>query len=139
MTPSVDVRKIHTFAFQNIVMAKKLSLGKIGEDLATQYLIDKGYQILERNWRAYRKEIDIIAIDGKDIVFVEVKTRQDDEFGTPEMAVNQRKRAHIYAAASSYYYEHKIDLDVRFDVIAILYRDGKPEINHIVDAFHSIR
>ena len=120
-------------------MAKKQSLGKMGEDLAAQYLIDKGYEILERNWRAYRKEIDIIAIDGKDIVFVEVKTRQDDEFGSPEMAVNRQKRAHIYAAASAYYYEHKIELDVRFDIIAILYRDGKPEINHIVDAFHSIK
>ena len=119
-------------------MAKNPSLGKIGEELAAQYLVDKGYVILERNWRAHRKEIDIIAIDDNDIVFVEVKTRQDDEFGSPEMAVNQKKRAHIYAAASSYYYEHKIDLDVRFDVIAILYHDGTPEINHIVDAFHSI-
>ena len=120
-------------------MAKNPSLGKIGEELAAQYLIEKGYQILERNWRAYRREIDIIAIDGKDIVFVEVKTRQDDEYGTPEMAVNRQKRAHIYAAASGYYYEHKVGLDVRFDVIAILYHDGKPEINHIVDAFHSIK
>lgn len=122
-----------------MLMAKKPSLGKIGEDLATQFLEDKGYQILERNWRAYRKEIDIIAIDGKDIVFVEVKTRQDDDYGAPEMAVNRQKRAHIYAVATSYYYEHKIDLDVRFDVISILYHHGKPEINHIVDAFHSIK
>ena len=120
-------------------MAKKQSLGKIGEELAAQYLIDKGYEILERNWRAYRKEIDIIAIDGNDIVFVEVKTRQDDDYGSPEMAVNRQKRAHIYAAASAYYYEHKISLDVRFDVIAILYHDGQAEINHIVDAFHSIK
>ena len=120
-------------------MAKKLSLGKIGEDLAAQFLMDKGYQILERNWRAYRKEIDIIAIDGKDIVFIEVKTRQDDDYGAPEMAVNRQKRAHIYAVATSYYYEHEIDLDVRFDVISILYHHGKPEINHIVDAFHSIK
>lgn len=121
-------------------MAKNnISLGKIGEDLAVQYLMDKGYEILERNWRAYRKEIDIIAIDGKDIVFVEVKTRQEDEFGTPEMAVNRHKRAHIYAAAGTYYYENKIGLDVRFDVISILYHHGNPEINHIVNAFHSIR
>ncbi len=120
-------------------MEKKPSLGKIGEDLAAQFLTDKGYQILERNWRAYRKEIDIIALDGKDIVFVEVKTRQEDDYGTPEMAVNRQKRAHIFAAATSYYYEHKIDLDVRFDVISILYHHGKPKINHIVDAFHSIK
>lgn len=120
-------------------MSKNISLGKLGEQIAAQYLIDKGYQILELNWRAYRKEIDIIAIDGSDIVFVEVKTRQDDEFGAPEMAVNRQKRSHIYTAASSYYYSHKIGLDVRFDIIAILYRDGHPEINHIVDAFHSVR
>ena len=120
-------------------MANKLSLGKIGEDLAVQYLLDNGYQILERNWRAYRKEIDIIAIDGKDIVFIEVKTRQSSEYGTPEMAVNRQKRSHIYAAASAYYFEHHIDLNVRFDIISILYSSDHPEINHIVDAFHSIQ
>ena len=120
-------------------MAKNnVSLGKIGEDLAVQYLKDKGYEILERNWRSYHKEIDIIAVDGNNIVFVEVKTRKDDEFGVPEMAVNRNKRAHIYAVAASYYYEHKIDLEVRFDVISILYRPGNPEITHIVDAFHSV-
>ena len=120
-------------------MAEHNDVGKLGEEIAVKYLTDKGYEILERNWRAYRKEIDIIAVDDKDIVFVEVKTRQDDEYGTPEMAVNRQKRAHIYAAASAYYYEHQISMDVRFDIIAILYRDGKPEINHIVDAFHSIK
>ena len=120
-------------------MTRNISLGKIGEDLAAQYLIDKGYVILDRNWRAYRKEIDIIAIDGKDIVFVEVKTRQDDEYGSPEMAVNRQKRSHIYAAASSYYYKNKISLDVRFDIISILYHHGSPEIEHIVDAFHSVK
>ena len=120
-------------------MTRNTSLGKFGEDLAVQYLIDKGYVILERNWRAYRKEIDIIAIDGKDIVFVEVKTRQDDEYGSPEMAVNRQKRSHIYTAASSYYYKHKISLEVRFDIISILYHHGKPEINHIIDAFHSVK
>ena len=119
-------------------MANSNSLGKIGEDLAAQYLIDKGYVILERNWRAYRKEIDIIAIDGKDIVFIEVKTRNSNEFGNPEMAVNRKKRAHIYAAASAYYFKHKIDLDVRFDIISILYHHGNPEINHIEDAFLSV-
>jgi putative endonuclease len=119
-------------------MPKNISLGKIGEELATQYLKNKGYHILERNWRAYRKEIDIIAIDGKDIVFVEVKTRKSDDYGTPEMAVNREKRAHIFAAASSYYYKNKISLDVRFDIVSVLYQNGKPFINHIVDAFHSI-
>ncbi|MCR5038745.1 MAG: YraN family protein [Bacteroidales bacterium] len=119
-------------------MANTNSLGKIGEDLAAQYLIDKGYMILERNWRAYRKEIDIIAIDGKDIVFIEVKTRNNNVYGDPEMAVNRKKRAHIYAAASAYYFQHKIELDVRFDIISILYHHGNPEINHIEDAFLSI-
>ena len=119
-------------------MAKNLTLGKIGEQLAVQYLIDKGYEILESNWRAYRKEIDIIAIDGKDIVFVEVKTRQNDDFGGPEMAVNRQKRAHIYDAASAYYFANQIELDVRFDVIAIVYNHGNPKITHFVDAFHSV-
>lgn len=119
-------------------MAKNLTLGKLGEQIAVQYLKNKGYEILEQNWRAYRKEIDIIAIDGKDIVFVEVKTRKNDDFGSPEMAVNRRKRAHIYSAANAYYQTHKIDQDVRFDVVAIVYNDGHPQINHLVDAFHSI-
>jgi putative endonuclease len=119
-------------------MSNNVSLGKIGEDLAVQYLIDKGYDILERNWRSHHKEIDIIAIDNREIVFIEVKTRQNDEYGLPELAVNRTKRMHILSAANSYIYRHKIDLDVRIDVISILYHHGKPEINHIIDAFHSI-
>lgn len=119
-------------------MSHNISLGKIGEDIAVQFLIDKGYEILERNWKAYRREIDIIAIDGKDIVFVEVKTRQTDAFGYPELAVDRKKRVHLFSAASSYYYRHHLSLNYRFDVISIIYNYGNPEITHFIDAFHTI-
>ena len=68
-------------------MAKHNDLGKMGEDLAVQYLTDKGYEILERNWRNKHKEIDIIAKDGETLVIVEVKTRQSDDHGEPDLAV----------------------------------------------------
>ena len=119
-------------------MPNNRSLGKIGEDLAAQYLIDNGYDILERNWKSNRKEIDIIALDCRVLVFIEVKTRQNDEYGEPELAVNRKKRIHLFSVANSYIYRHKIDLDVRFDIISILYHYGNPEINHIIDAFHFI-
>ena len=68
-------------------MADHNDLGKLGEELAVNYLTGKGYEILERNWRNIHKEIDIIAKDGKFLVIVEVKTRKSDEYGAPDLAV----------------------------------------------------
>jgi putative endonuclease len=116
-------------------MAKHNELGKQGEEIAAQYLIEKGYEIVERNWRNKHKEIDIIAKDGKDLVIVEVKTRQTDEYGDPDIAVTRQKQRRLISAANAYLFQNKLDIDTRFDIISIIFKDDKPVIDHIEDAF----
>lgn len=116
-------------------MAKHNELGNLGEELAVQYLKDKGYEILERNWRNIHKEIDIIAKDSRVLVIVEVKTRQTDEYGNPDIAVTKQKQWRLISAANAYVFENKLDIDIRFDIISIFFRDGEPIIEHIEDAF----
>lgn len=116
-------------------MAEHNELGKLGEDLAVQYLTDKGYEILERNWRNIHKEIDIIAKEGDDLVIVEVKARQTDEYGEPDIAVTKRKQRMLIAAANAYITRKGLDVETRFDIISIVFKDGEPVIEHIEDAF----
>jgi putative endonuclease len=70
-------------------MAQHNELGKLGEEIAVRYLLEQGYKILERNWRNQHKEIDIIAMDGEELVIVEVKARMNDDFGEPYMSVTR--------------------------------------------------
>ena len=116
-------------------MAEHNELGKLGEDLAVQYLTDKGYEILERNWRNIHKEIDIIAKEGDDLVIVEVKARQTDEYGDPDIAVTKRKQRMLIAAANAYITRKGLDVETRFDIVSIVFKDGEPVIEHIEDAF----
>ena len=116
-------------------MAVHNDLGKLGEDLAVQYLTDKGYEILERNWRNIHKEIDIIAKEGDDLVIVEVKARQTDEYGEPDIAVTKRKQRMLIAAANAYILRNNLDMSTRFDIVSIVFKDGEPVIEHIEDAF----
>ena len=116
-------------------MAVHNELGKLGEDLAVQYMTDKGYEILERNWRNIHKEIDVIAKDGDDLVIVEVKARQTDEYGEPDIAVTKRKQRMLIAAANAYITRKGLDVETRFDIISIVFKDGEPVIEHIEDAF----
>lgn len=116
-------------------MAEHNDFGKLGEDLAVNYLIEKGYEVLERNWRNIHKEIDIIARDGKFLVIVEVKTRQTDEYGNPDTAVTRKKQRLLISAANAYLSRNNMDIETRFDIISIVFRDGKPVIDHIEDAF----
>lgn len=118
-----------------MLMAKHNEFGKLGEELAAHYLIGKGYEIVERNWRNVHKEIDIIARKDKELVIVEVKTRQSDEYGEPDAAVTRQKQKRLIAAANAYLFEKKLDLGTRFDVISIVFHDQAPIINHIEDAF----
>jgi len=101
-------------------MKGKKSLGNWGEKIAAEYLIEKGYSILERNYRSLYGEIDLVVqIDGI-TVFVEVKTRSSTRFGYPEEAVTRTKMEHIYSSAQSYLQTHpEISGDWRIDVIAI--------------------
>ena len=116
-------------------MSKHNELGKQGEDIAVQYLTDKGYEIVERNWHNTHKEIDIIAKEGEELVIVEVKTRQSDENGEPDMAVTRQKQSRLISAANAYIFQNRLDLSTRFDIISIIMKDNSPEINHIEDAF----
>ena len=116
-------------------MAAHNDFGKLGEELAVNHLTGKGYEILERNWRNRHKEIDIIAKDGKELVIVEVKTRQTDEYGEPDIAVTKKKQRMLIAAANAYILNKGLDIETRFDIISIIFRDGEPVIEHIEDAF----
>jgi putative endonuclease len=110
-------------------------LGAKGEDLAAKYLKKKGYRVLRRNYKAPTGEIDIIAEDGGTTVFVEVKTRTDDLFGSPEEAVYYRKRRKIQSTALYYLSREKGEKRARFDIVSIYMKDRKKEVEHLVDAF----
>jgi len=116
--------------------SKRPLSGREGEKAAARFLEKNGYKILEYNYRVSGSEVDLIAAKDDTICFVEVKTRGTDDFGLPEEFVDRRKRAKIIRAAKIYSSSEKfIDFYVRFDIIAVLYRDGKVRINHIEHAF----
>lgn len=119
-------------------MDTSLKIGKEGEDKACQYLQDKGYQILERNYKAGKNEIDIIARHSGMVVFVEVKTRSTDLFAPPERAVNSAKQKAIIKVANSYIIQHNIEAEARFDIVAIVTQQGQTKINHIENAFWAL-
>lgn len=113
--------------------------GDEGEQLALEFLREKGYSIIETNYRYGKGEIDIIAKDEeKDLlIFVEVKSRKNLEFGEPEYAVTKNKIRQIKRMAQLYFYDKEIkEADCRFDVVTILYnQQRKPELKHYVNAF----
>jgi putative endonuclease len=116
---------------------KHLDTGKAGETHAANYLTAKGYRIVERNFKAGRGEIDIIAWQGTDVlVFVEVKTRAYDYFGGPEEAVGAKKQDMIARTAGLYMEKIGYEWAIRFDIIAVLmHQDKVKEVRHIEDAF----
>lgn len=114
-----------------------LETGLLGENAAAAFLEQKGWRIVERNWRYGRGEIDIIAwADEKLLVFVEVKTRSDEGFGGPEEAVDAKKQALLARTAGCYMESIGYDWEIRFDIVAIISIRGKiVEMRHIEDAF----
>ncbi len=117
-------------------MAAHNELGKKGELIAAAYLIRKGYTIHEVNWCYNKAEVDIIAEDGRFIVFVEVKTRSSTSFGQPEEFVSTQKQRHLQRAAEGYLFKTGYKGEVRFDIVSVLFNDtGAYEIYHIEDAF----
>jgi len=116
-------------------MDERKDLGKAGEQLAVEHLVGAGFVILERNWYFSHKEIDIIARDCNDIVIVEVKTRHAPVRELPEQAINRQKRQFLIQAANAYVKYNRIGLEVRFDVVNVVYNNGLPEISHIRNAF----
>lgn len=119
-------------------MAKHNELGMTGEAVAVDYLLNNGYEIVDRNWRSGHKEIDIIAAKNGMLVIVEVKTRKNSQYGNPEDAVTDRKIRRIVTATDAYLRLKMIDMQVRFDVITILIKDNSVlSIEHIKDAFYA--
>jgi putative endonuclease len=117
-------------------MAAHNELGEKGERLAIQYLVKLGYQILETNWRYSRAEVDIIAMDGPVLVFLEVKTRATAAFGRPEEFITARKERLLTDAAHAYIDQVNHEWEVRFDFISIIFRsDDDYEVEHFKDAF----
>ena len=117
-------------------MRKSKFLGIKGENIAVQYLLKNGYRIIEQNWRFHHKEIDIIAADESDIVFIEVKTRADERYGSPEEAVDNKKQEFLIEAAEEYVILNNIENNIRFDVISIILKPGFQSVNHIKNAFY---
>lgn len=118
-------------------MAKHNLTGQAGEQMAADYLLQKGYTLVERNYRYKKAEVDLIAQQDNVLVFVEVKTRKSNQYGFPEEAVHSNKIALFLLAADEYIHQHNWQHDIRFDIIAIIIGlDNKPQIHHIPDAFH---
>ncbi|GJM36075.1 MAG: UPF0102 protein [Saprospiraceae bacterium] len=117
-------------------MARHNDTGHKGEALARKFLENKGYRVLETNWRYRRAEIDIIAKDGEILVFVEVKTRSSTAFGRPEEFVSTKKEQFMIDSASAYMEAIGHNWEIRFDIIAVLLpANAAPEVEHFKDAF----
>lgn len=117
----------------------KKTIGQEGEDLAAEYLVNNGFEMITRNYRYGHGEIDIIVKDKSSghLVFVEVKTRKNLEFGEPENAITKSKIRQLKKIAEAYFYEKDLkDVECRFDVIAIIWnKETKPKITHFKNAF----
>jgi putative endonuclease len=112
------------------------ALGDAGEDLAAAALKKQGYKILERNYITPLGEIDLVARQGKVVVFVEVKTRSTDRFGAPQEAVHPAKQRRLRRLADYYLKQKRLgEVPVRFDVVGITLADGGPQVEIIQDAF----
>lgn len=117
-------------------MAQHNELGAWGEQLAAEFLITKGYTIIDRNWRLNRLEVDIVATIGDRVAFVEVKTRSTD-FVDPRLAIDRKRMMRLVNAADAYVRMYNMPHSVQFDVIIIIGAPGgvPPTIEHIPDAF----
>lgn len=116
-------------------MASHNELGHLGEELAASYLGMKGYEILERNWTSGKAEVDIIARKENVLAIIEVKARTSAEYGLPHEFVKKRKIRLLVAAVDTYVTENELDIEVRFDIVAVLFTNLEPEIEHLEDAF----
>jgi putative endonuclease len=117
-------------------MSDKIEKGKEGEELAANFLVEKGFEIIARNYRYKRLEIDLIVKKNNWLVFVEVKFRTSDAYGYPEDFVDYKKAKNIVDGAEQYTYDKNWQGNVRYDIVAIRKIHGQLEIKHIEDAFY---
>ena len=113
-----------------------LEFGKVGEQMTAKYLTDKGYIILEHNYRRGHLEIDLIALDGDELVIVEVKSRVYDNILQPEDAVDHKKRLALIRLANEYVKTHGRKENVRFDIVTVVSKEGGAEIKHLKNAYN---
>lgn len=131
--------KFHTQRTDNRTPEERreaLEFGKTGEQMAARLLTDNGYIILEHNYRRGHLEIDLIALDGDELVIVEVKSRVDDSILQPEDAVDHKKRQALIRLANEYVKTHNRKESVRFDIISIVSNANGTEIKHLKSAYN---
>lgn len=117
-------------------MAEHNELGKLGEEMAVAFLQKEGYEILDTNWTFQKAEIDIIAKKENTLAVIEVKTRSSIDFGLPQDFVKPKKIQLLVKAVDAYVVGKNMDINVRFDIIAI-HKEGKSfVIEHLIDAFY---
>lgn len=116
-------------------MAAHNDLGKNGEQMAADYLLKNGYEILQRNWTFQKSEIDIIARKNDVLAVVEVKTRSSLAFGLPQDFINPKKIQHLVKAVNEYVVKNDIEVNVRFDIVAISKHGEQYKLEHLEDAF----
>lgn len=122
--------------FENFIfMAQHNELGKLGEQLAVDFLIKNGYEIKEKNWRFRKAEVDIIAQKENTLAIIEVKTRSTDFFGNPQDFITPKKINLLVKAIDEYVNTNDLNVDVRFDVIGIIKTEKETKIEHLEDAF----
>ena len=117
-------------------MAQHNELGKKGEQLAVDYLLKNGYNIMERNYRFDKAEVDLIAQKDTVLVIIEVKTRSTTDFGNPQDFVKPSQIKRFVKAVDEFVTINKLDVEVRFDIIAIVKEDKTYKITHLENAFY---
>jgi putative endonuclease len=117
-------------------MAQHNELGKKGEQLAVDFLLKNGYEVIERNYRFDKAEVDIIALKDEILAIVEVKTRSTADFGNPQDFVKPKQIKNLVKAIDQYIVENDLDYEVRFDIIAIVKAKKGFDIEHLENAFY---
>lgn len=117
-------------------MAQHNELGKKGEEMAVAHLLASGYEIVARNFTHQKAEVDIIARKENVLAVVEVKTRSTPDFGDPQDFVKKKQINQLVKAIDHFVNEHDLDVNVRFDIIAIIKNKAGTKLEHLEDAFH---
>ena len=119
-------------------MAKHYDFGKEAEEIARIFLIENNYEILTKNYYAQKAEIDIIAKENNVLIICEVKARSNTFFSEPEMAVTKSKQKRMILAANDYIEKNQLDMEVRFDILALTKINNQWNIKHLPDAFNTL-
>ena len=117
-------------------MAQHNELGKKGEEMAAAHLLACGYELVARNFKFQKAEVDIIARKGDILAVIEVKTRSTPNFGDPQEFVKKKQIQQLVKAIDHFVNENNLDVEVRFDIIAIIQNKAGTRLEHLEDAFY---